>query len=180
VERFIHASMKIGGGTLFGRLAFTFLLTTRGTPLVYYGDEIALAGGNDPDNRRDFPGGFPGDSRDAFVAAGRTPDEQAVFERLRALLLLRRALPALRRGRLVNLQVDEQAWVYARVGEGAPVLVAINNGNQAAAVDAEAAAVGLADGAALQDRLGTLAKASVERGRLRLTLPPRSAAVLAP
>ncbi len=37
--------------------AFTFLFTTRGTPLLYYGDEIAMAGGGDPDNRRDFPGG---------------------------------------------------------------------------------------------------------------------------
>ena len=40
------------------KLAYTLLLTVRGTPLVYYGDEIAMPGGNDPDNRRDFPGGW--------------------------------------------------------------------------------------------------------------------------
>ena len=63
--------------------AFTFLLTARGTPLVYYGDEIAMPGGGDPDNRRDFPGGFPGDARSAFEAAGRTPDEEAVHAHVR-------------------------------------------------------------------------------------------------
>ena len=55
--------MNEPGATVEGRqLADTFLLTARGTPLVYYGDEIGLRGGGDPDNRRDFPGGFAGDA----------------------------------------------------------------------------------------------------------------------
>lgn len=54
------------------KLALTFLMTTRGIPLIYYGDEIGMPGGADPDNRRDFPGGWPGDPRDAFLAKGRT------------------------------------------------------------------------------------------------------------
>src|SRR5437867_2968965 len=44
------------------RLAFTFLLTARGLPMVYAGDEIGTPGGGDPDNRRDFPGGWAGDA----------------------------------------------------------------------------------------------------------------------
>ena len=90
------------------KLAFTFLLTARGIPLVYYGDEIAMPGGGDPDNRRDFPGGFPGDARNAFEASGRTPDEQAVHAHVRALLRLRADTPALRRGATRNLHVAEQ------------------------------------------------------------------------
>ena len=39
-------------------------------PLLYYGDEIAMPGGRDPDNRRDFPGGWRGDARDAFTPGG--------------------------------------------------------------------------------------------------------------
>ncbi|MGD0790528.1 MAG: hypothetical protein ABR920_02050 [Terriglobales bacterium] len=35
--------------------------------------------GDDPDNRRDFPGGFPGDPRNAFTASGRTAEQQDVF-----------------------------------------------------------------------------------------------------
>lgn len=43
-----------GGSSAFERMAtgFTLLLTTKGAPLIYYGDEIGLPGGGDPDNRR--------------------------------------------------------------------------------------------------------------------------------
>ena len=60
-------------------LAETYLMTTRGIPLIYYGDEIALAGAGDPDNRRDFPGGWPGDKHNAFTGEGRTKEEREVF-----------------------------------------------------------------------------------------------------
>ncbi len=42
------------------KLAFSLLATLRGIPQLYYGDEIGMTGGDDPDNRHDFPGGFPG------------------------------------------------------------------------------------------------------------------------
>ena len=40
------------------KLAFGLALTVRGIPEIYYGDEIGMKGGADPDNRRDFPGGW--------------------------------------------------------------------------------------------------------------------------
>jgi glycosidase len=163
------------------RHAFTFLLTARGTPLVYYGDEIAMPGGGDPDNRRDFPGGFPGDARSAFEASGRTPDENAVHARVRTLLHLRRDTPALRRGATRNLHVADKSWVYARVMDGAvPAIVAFNTGDKPETIDVAAAAAGLADDARVTDRLGSGLEASVTAGRLRLTLPPRTSAVLLP
>src|SRR5262249_9513936 len=45
------------------RLAFGLTLTLRGVPELYYGDEIGMPGGGDPDNRRDFPGGWREDAR---------------------------------------------------------------------------------------------------------------------
>ena len=45
------------------KLAFGILATMRGMPQIYSGDEIAMMGGEDPDNRRDFPGGFGGDAQ---------------------------------------------------------------------------------------------------------------------
>ncbi|HUG53307.1 MAG TPA: alpha-amylase family glycosyl hydrolase [Vicinamibacteria bacterium] len=169
--------MNEHGATVAGRkLADTFLLTTRGTPLIYYGDEIGMPGGGDPDNRRDFPGGFPGDARDAFTAAGRTPDEAAVFDNLRRLARLRAELAPLRRGRLLNLAVGEQAWAYARmVGEEA-VVVVLNNAAAPAVIEVPAAAVGWPEGAAAEDRLGG-APGRVEGGRLRVSLGARSAAL---
>jgi len=177
VPRFMN---EPGASVASLRLALTFLLTARGTPLLYYGDEIAMPGGGDPDNRRDFPGGFPGDPRNAFEKAGRTPDEESVHAHVRALLRLRQATPALRRGHTVNLHVADRAWVYARVLDGRAAVVGINTGDEAVSLDLASAPLGLADGTALVDRIGPLAGARVDAGRLRLTLPPRSSGVLTP
>ena len=63
----VRRFMDEPGATVAGlKLAFTFLLTARGIPLVYYGDEIAMPGGVDPDNRRDFPGGWSVSDRVAW------------------------------------------------------------------------------------------------------------------
>ena len=53
-------------------MGLAFLLTTRGIPQIYYGTEILMAGGsNDPDKRRDFPGGWQEDPINA-VYPGRS------------------------------------------------------------------------------------------------------------
>jgi neopullulanase len=159
------------------RLAFTFLLTARGVPMIYAGDEIGMSGGGDPDNRRDFPGGWPGDPRNAFTEAGRTPAEQSVFERVRALGHLRAELPALRRGRHVSLAVADQTYAYARVAESGVAVVVINNGSASAEMEAPVGPAGLAEGAVLTDRLGASPPVTVKGGRIRMTLPARSASI---
>ena len=106
------------------RLAVTFLLTTRGIPQMTWGDEIGLPG--HMDDRRDFPGGFPGDSRDAFSAAGRTAQEQTLFATYRNLLQLRKSSPALRRGTLTDLFANESVYAYLRQHETERVIVALN------------------------------------------------------
>jgi glycosidase len=173
--------MNEPGATVEGlKLAFTFLMTTRGTPLLYYGDEIALPGGGDPDNRREFPGGWPGDTRDAFSPSGRTASAESVVQHVRRLARLRVELEPLRRGELVHLLVADQTYAFARKGSGGPVVVVFNNGSGAAVVEVETASAGLAEGAALQDRLGALPGVENRDGRLRLALPPRSAGVYLP
>jgi glycosidase len=104
-------------------MAYTFLFTTRGIPQLYYGDELGLGGGEDPDNRRDFPGGWSGDARNAFEASGRTADEQRVFAHLQSLTRLRRERPELATVRTEQLLVQEQQLVYRR----GRTLVVINN-----------------------------------------------------
>lgn len=81
------------------KAAMSLLMTVRGIPQIYSGDEIGMPGGDDPDNRRDFPGGFRGDGRDASTAAGRTPQEQDILSHWTRLAYLRREHPALRRGK---------------------------------------------------------------------------------
>ena len=111
-------------------LAFGLLATLRGIPELYYGDEIAMPGGNDPDNRRDFPGGWAEDPKDAFVESGRTQEQQGVFATVRTLLHLREEHPALSSGRLWHLFSDAQSYVFLRQAEER-ILVIFNNATTA-------------------------------------------------
>jgi glycosidase len=173
--------MSEKGATIEGlKLAQVFLMTTRGTPLLYYGDELAMAGGGDPDNRRDFPGGFPGDERNAFTRAGRTKIENEVFDHLKRLAELRRGLPALTLGSLVQLYDEEQQTAYARVYERErPVIVVFNNDTKPASVKFDVSALRMVEGTPLDDALGVLkGQTKVENGMVSVTLPARSACML--
>ena len=97
------------------KLAFALTLTLRGIPELYCGDEIAMPGGNDPDNRRDFPGGWHEDEKSAFTVQGRTPEQQEVFAYVQKLLRLRRDHAALRSGQLWHLSSDDTSYVFLRV-----------------------------------------------------------------
>ena len=109
------------------KLAYGLVLTLRGIPELYYGDEIGMPGGGDPDNRRDFPGGWAGDPLNAFTSAGRTAEQQGIFSYVQTLLQLKRGHPALREGYLWHLASDESSYVFARKSEEETVLVAFNN-----------------------------------------------------
>ena len=111
------------------KLAFGLALTLRGVPEIYYGDEIAMPGGADPDNRRDFPGGWPGDGNNAFTREGRTKEQQEVFEYVQALLRIRRDHTALRGGKLWHLASDDASYVFVRESEEEKLVVAFQNGS---------------------------------------------------
>ncbi len=175
VERFMN---ERGAGVSGMNLAYTFLMTARGIPLIYYGDEIGMPGGSDPDNRRDFPGGWPGDPRNAFLPGGRTAAEEEIFSHVRHLTHLRAELEALRRGGMVNLSLGEQTWAYARITAREKVIVVLNNAPDREVIPVPIASIGLADGATLQDRLGVSPDLSVKNGGIDVPLNPRSGCIL--
>jgi len=112
------------------RLAFGLTLTLRGIPELYYGDEIGMPGGGDPDNRRDFPGGWREDATNAFTEAGRTREQQEIFSYVQELLRMRREHEALRGGRLWHLATDENSYVFLRASEEERLVVAFNNADK--------------------------------------------------
>jgi len=170
--------MNDPGATVDGlKLAFTCLLTLRGIPTIYYGDEIGLRGGNDPDNRRDFPGGWPGDSHNAFTASGRSSEESAVFEHVKMLAHLRSALPSLRSGELVTLLADEQLWIYARRSGGETAIIVLNNDTKAVETEVSTGILSLKDGTTLSGRLGVVPNLTVNKGMAHISLPARSGEV---
>ncbi len=119
-------------------LASTVLTTMRGMPEIYSGDEIAMKGGEDPDNRRDFPGGFASSKGDAFTAAGRTSDQQLAFDSLKKLLALRRLHPVLQSGDEQVVHADADALVFVRsltsAGAVEHIVVAVNKARAARSV----------------------------------------------
>ena len=85
----------------------SILFSFPGTPILYYGDEIAMTGGEDPENRHDFPGGWVGDAHNAFTQAGRTPSEQEVFAHVQQLNRLHRQHRALQTGEMTTLAYSD-------------------------------------------------------------------------
>lgn len=110
------------------KLAFGLTLTLRGIPQLYYGDEIGMPGGGDPDNRRDFPGGWAEDERNAFTRAGRTPEQEKIFATVQALLRLRQEHDSLRGGKLWDLACDDSSYVFLRESDEERLLIAFHNG----------------------------------------------------
>jgi glycosidase len=174
--------MNEPGATVDGlKLADTLIMTSRGTPIIYYGDEIAMPGGGDPDNRRDFPGGFPGDARTAFTASGRTATENDVFNYLSKLGKLRQELEPLRRGKTLDLLDEEQQLAYARVTDKGAVIVVFNNDAKASQVNFDISMLKmLAANATLTDALGKVGEVKVEGGKVKFTMPARTAAIFTP
>jgi glycosidase len=157
--------------------AFGFLLTARGIPMIYYGDEIGMTGGDDPDNRRDFPGGWKDDPRNAFDAAGRTADEQKLFASLQRLTHVRAGSDALRNGRMIDLLVEDDAYAFARVAAKERLVVVFNNAPQAVALHIPLAGSGVANGAMLKDRIGAAPAVQARDGAIDVQLAPRSLAI---
>lgn len=94
--------------------AFTILFTTKGVPLVYYGDEVGMAGAGDPDNRR-------------FMQwSGYNAGQTFLFEHMKKLGTIRAAHPALRKGTRTTLSVSADAWAYKLESGTDTVYVAVN------------------------------------------------------
>lgn len=107
--------------------AASLLVTLRGIPEIYSGDEIAMAGGEDPDNRRDFPGGFPNDPHSAFLESSRTPEQQEAFAHLQKLLKLRRQHKALQEGEQTDLFSDAASFAFLRSSGDDRLLIVLNS-----------------------------------------------------
>ena len=158
------------------KAAFGLLLTLRGIPQIYSGDEIAMAGGGDPDNRRDFPGGFPGDPRNAFNASGRTSEQQDVFAYVQSLLELRQHHAALRTGKQWHIGWDDTYYSFLRELPEEKLLVVYNNAPQTASLNIPVANTPLETAHQLQSVFGNSA-AEIVNGNVQVSLPAQTLSV---
>jgi len=118
------------------KILYTILLTTRGIPQIFYGSEIGMVGTDDHGKlRAPFPGGFPNDKRDAFTSAGRTKEENDIFNFLRDLIQLRKTYPSLATGTLTHFPPVNDIYLYFRTLGKEKMMVVVNNNRSASSVD---------------------------------------------
>jgi neopullulanase len=157
--------------------AYGLVLTLRGIPQLYYGDEIGMTGGGDPDNRHDFPGGWPGDPTNAFTEDGRTAEQRKVFLAVQTLLKIRREHPALRTGKLFHIYSDDESYLFVRQTDEERLLVVFNNSAKARALRIAQPKTPLAD-VLRTTRLYGDATADVNGHELRISAPPQSVTII--
>ena len=118
--------------------AMVFLLTTRGIPQIYYGTEILMTGDKgkgDGDLRKDFPGGWQGDTRNCFVKNGRTALENEAFEFTRQLLNWRKGNQVIGKGSLKHYSIQNGVYVYQREFNGKSVVIIMNGTDDSKELD---------------------------------------------
>ena len=146
------------------RLAVLMQVAWPGAPTIFYGDEVGLTGGEDPDNRRPFP----------WADAGGDPD-MTMYAEMRRLIALRRQHPILALGELgAPLYTDAHVVVAPRTLEDEVALVAVNNSETERTVQVDLPP-------ALRGRayVDALTGEQIDAGpTMRLTLPPLFGAVL--
>jgi glycosidase len=104
-----------GGDRRRLRLAIAFQMMLPGAPAVYYGDEIGMEGGDDPDNRRPFPW-------------NRGLWDSSLLEEVRSLIGLRRSHDVLRRGGLSILEARGRCLSFARTLDQSRAVIIVNAG----------------------------------------------------
>jgi glycosidase len=160
--------MSLEGATAAGAMMHVaFVLSVRGIPQLYAGEEIAMEGREDPDNRRDFPS-------EAFKAEGRKPKEREMFDWTRAWIKLRRDHAAMRSGKLIELFADDETYVFARQLGAETIVIAINRDRQKH-MFFPVGTIGVKDGVMLRSVIGGT-DARVEHGQVTLRLPAQGAA----
>ena len=118
--------------------ALALLLTLRGIPQLYYGDEIGMYANksvNDGALRQNFPGGWPADENNAFTREGRTPMQAEYHDYTQRLLTWRKQCRTVCHGSLTHYTVRGGVYVYARVLDGNVVTVLANGTGKPADVD---------------------------------------------
>lgn len=97
--------------------ALALLLTINRIPQLYYGTEVLMSGTKeetDGNVRKDFPGGFVGDTHNCFTAEGRTKAENAMFQWESKLLHWRQGNELISKGRQTQFIPYKGIYVIAR------------------------------------------------------------------
>lgn len=161
------------------RMAMAYVLTAPRIPQLYYGSEILMTsttgGRDDASYRRDFPGGWPGDSVNAFTGAGLAPAQREAQAWLKKLLNWRKGAAVIHRGRTLHYGPEQDTYVYFRHDGKARVMVALNKNPGATALPLARFGEGLAG---MKRGRDVVSGAVFDLSGDTVALPARSALIL--
>jgi len=115
------------------KCGLTWMLTCRGIPQMYYGDEFATTGTTSPNDgyvRLDFPGGWAGDAVNKFNNTGRTQKDQDIYNYLSTLANYRKSSPALTTGKMMQYIPQNGVYVYFRYTNSQTIMVVMNTAKE--------------------------------------------------
>ena len=145
-----------GRDSLMLKQALTLLLTVKRIPQLYYGTEVLMNGTKevtDGNVRKDFPGGFPGDTHNCFTADGRTRAEQSMFQWLSRLLHWRQGNRVISEGTMTQFIPYNGIYVIARQLNGRTVLTILNGTSKEATMQVSRYAEVIGNAARVKDIL---------------------------
>ena len=119
----------VGEDIIKYKSGMAMLMTMRGVPQMYYGDEILMKNYSNPDGlvREDFSGGWPGDKDNKFTTAGRSKKENDAFNYVRTLANYRKNTPALQTGKMMQYIPEDGVYLYFRYDNHKTVMVVYNS-----------------------------------------------------
>lgn len=139
------------------KMAFLFQMAFPGAPAIYYGDEVGVEGGKDPDSRRAFPW-------------NENEWNQDLRTWVKTLIMLRKRTPSLRGGDFERLLAEEGSYAFARIKGEDKIIVALNATSRARRMDIPCSSLGWNDGRPLQDCING-ERYVVGGGKISLNLP---------
>ncbi len=148
------------------RLGWLSIMTLPGAPCIYYGDEIGLDGGRDPDCRKAFP----------WDANKWNMD---LLQYMKTLIMLRKSHPALRRGTFQRLAATESVYAYGRRLENDVLVIVMNAADTTQVINIPVASLGWSDGPLSVLQGENQNPPSIIQGQIKeLKIPPRSGVIL--
>ncbi|MGH2565420.1 MAG: alpha-amylase family glycosyl hydrolase, partial [Ginsengibacter sp.] len=124
----------VGENVMKYKAALAWLLTCRGIPEIYYGDEIGTTGFTSPNDghvRKDFIGGWASDSVNKFSISGRTAREEDIWRYITKLANFRKASSALRTGKLMQFAPKGGEYVFFRYDDAQTIMTVLNTSKEA-------------------------------------------------
>ncbi len=114
------------------KMGMAVLLTTRGIPTIYYGTELLMTNVEKDGHgsiRKDFPGGWEEDSRNAFTREGRAVMENKAWDYLHKLLDWRKDKDVIHYGKLKHFIPEDNTYIFFRYNDTDCIMIALNNSN---------------------------------------------------